>query len=104
MRRSSARTFILAALLASAASAALAAPKDDPSRKQFTFSWQFQPGDRMAQRGGTTKGAPLTLATEPSDAWRALQEPGLTKLERDRRAILAMAGGYRATFDFVETV
>jgi len=31
-----------------------------------------------------------------------LQEPGLSAFERDRRAILAMAGDYRVTFDFLE--
>jgi hypothetical protein len=72
--------------------------------RQFTFSWPFEEGGAMRPRGGTTRGAPLTLATEPSAAWRAVQEPGLTKFERDRRAILAMAGGYRTTFDFLETV
>ncbi|HEY3517357.1 MAG TPA: DUF6607 family protein [Gammaproteobacteria bacterium] len=72
--------------------------------RQFTFSWPFEESDAMRPRGGTTRGAPLTLATEPSAAWRAVQEPGLTKFERDRRAILAMAGGYRTTFDFLETV
>jgi hypothetical protein len=71
---------------------------------QFTFSWQFAPDDAMHPRGGTTKGAPLALAEEPSAAWRALQQPNLSKFERDRRAILAMAGGYRTTFDFLETV
>ena len=33
-----------------------------------------------------------------------MQEADLTPFERDRRAILAMAGGYRVTFDFLETV
>ena len=72
--------------------------------RQFTFSWQFDEGDALRPRGGTTRGAPLTLATEPSAAWRAVQEPGLSAFERDRRAILAMAGGYRTSFDFLETV
>src|SRR5688572_33391858 len=72
--------------------------------RQFTFSWPFEDGDALRPRGGTTRGAPLTLATEPSAAWRAVREPGLSKLERDRRAILAMAGAYRTTFDFLETV
>ena len=35
-------------------------------------------------------------------AWNSLREPGLAPLERDRRAILAMAGDYRVTFDFLE--
>jgi hypothetical protein len=89
---------LTAAVLASAAPGARAEPR------QFTFSWQFEEGDVLAPRGGTTRGAPLTLAREPSAAWRAVQEPNLSKLERDRRAILAMAGGYRTTFDFIETV
>jgi len=72
-----------------------------PSR-QYTFSWKFVDGDSMAPRGGTTKGAPVTLATEPDAAWQRLQEPGLTEFERDRRAILAMAGEYRVSFDFIE--
>ena len=71
---------------------------------QFTFSWQFGADDSLRPRGGTTKGAPITLAKEPGAAWRALQEPGLSKFERDRRAILAMAGGDRTSFDFLETV
>ena len=29
---------------------------------------------------------------------------GISKFERDRRAILAMTGGYRTSFDFIETV
>jgi hypothetical protein len=83
--------------------ASIHAPADAEPR-QFTFSWPFEEGDALRPRGGTTRGAALTLATEPSDAWRAVQEPGLSKFERDRRAILAMAGGYRASFDFLETV
>jgi len=72
--------------------------------RQFTFSWQFEDGDALRPRGGTTRGAPLTLATDPSAEWRAVQEPGISKFERDRRAILAMAGGHRTSFDFLETV
>ena len=89
---------VLLAVLASHVPAVHAEPR------QFTFSWQFEDGDALRPRGGTTRGAALTLATEPSDAWRAVQEPGIAKFERDRRAILAMAGGYRTTFDFLETV
>jgi Family of unknown function (DUF6607) len=93
-----------AVVIAAAVIAAAGAPAASAEPHQFTFSWQFMPEDALRPRGGTTKGAPLTLAKEPSAAWRALQEPGLSKFERDRRAILAMAGGYRTTFDFIETV
>ncbi|MDR5172710.1 hypothetical protein IHQ56_12845 [Methylobacillus flagellatus] len=69
----------------------------------YTFSWYFQDGSTLSPRGGSTHGTTVQLATEPSEAWRALQAPGLSHFERDRRAILAMAGEYRVSFDFVET-
>jgi hypothetical protein len=58
----------------------------------------------MRPRGGTTQGAPVTLQSEPSDAWKRLARTELPALERDRQAILAMAGAYRTTFDFIETI
>src|SRR5690606_37000177 len=58
--------------------------------------------DAPAPRGGTTRGAPVEIATGPSAEWLALQVQGLSAQERDRRAILAMAGTYRVTFDFLE--
>lgn len=58
----------------------------------------------MAPRGGSTTGVPITLDTTPSPAWTALHEPGLSARERDRRAILAMAGIFRASFEFVEVM
>jgi hypothetical protein len=70
---------------------------------RYTFSWRIE-GDALQPRGGTTKGAPVTLDVEPSDAWKALQASGLKDRDRDRRAILAMAGTYRVTFDFLEVV
>lgn len=88
-----------AALLAVMLSAAHA-----DERHQFTFGWPFEPGDSMRPRGGTTTGTHVDLLEGPSAAWSALQAPGLSKFERDRRAILAMAGDYRTSFDFVETV
>lgn len=75
----------------------------ESSQRQFTFAWPFVEGGKMAPRGGTTKGAKVTLAKEPSKAWKALAKKGISGLERDRRAILAMAGPYRTSFDFIET-
>lgn len=94
-------------LLAAAPLTAMAA--DDSSdtgraAKQFTYAWPFTEDDTMRPRGGTSRGADVTLAEAPSAAWLSLQEAGLDKRERDRRAILAMAGTYRASFDFLETV
>jgi hypothetical protein len=73
------------------------------SAPRYTFSWPLD-AEALQPRGGTTKGAPLTLDKTESAAWRSLQEKGVTPLERDRRAILAMAGTYRVTFDFLEVV
>ncbi|MCB5183628.1 hypothetical protein LG201_00210 [Methylobacillus gramineus] len=73
------------------------------TERQYTFSWQFQDESSLSPRGGTTTGTAVKLVTEPTADWKALQSPGLNSFERDRRAILAMAGEYRATFDFIET-
>ncbi|MBM0108294.1 hypothetical protein JM946_26485 [Steroidobacter sp. S1-65] len=73
------------------------------SPARYTFSWPLDSG-APAPRGGTTKGAPVTLDLEPSKAWKELRAEGLSAPERDRRAILAMAGTYRVTFDFLEVV
>jgi len=70
--------------------------------RQYTFAWQFTDGDAMKPRGGSTRGTAVTLDSEPGPEWRRLQEAGLNAKERDRRAILAMAGEYRVSFDFVE--
>ncbi|CAN0602722.1 unnamed protein product, partial [Ectocarpus sp. 12 AP-2014] len=58
----------------------------------------------MAPRGGTTTGPDATLDETVAPAFEELQTPGLSKMERDRRAILAMAGDYRTSFDFIETI
>jgi hypothetical protein len=75
---------------------------DQTNSPRYTFSWQLGQANAPAPRGGTTRGPAVELDTQPSAAWRALQEPHLSVLERDRRAILAMAGDYRVTFDFLE--
>jgi len=89
---------LCATLAARAAETAPPAPVDPP---RYTFSWPLD-GNTLKPRGGSTRGAPVTLDREPSAAWLALQAPGLAPRERDRRAILAMAGTYRVTFDFLE--
>ncbi len=76
----------------------------ESARRQYTFSWQFLDQGSMAPRGGSSRGAPVDLVTAPTADWRRLREPGMSSRERDRRAILAMAGPYRTSFDFIETV
>ncbi|MEJ0099775.1 MAG: DUF6607 family protein [Pseudomonadota bacterium] len=91
----------LTALLAIGLTAVAAAAAPDAAPSRYTFSWPLGP-DAPAPRGGTTRGAPVTLVTGPTAEWQALQAPGLAPRERDRRAILAMAGSYRVSFDFLE--
>ncbi|MBL4631205.1 MAG: hypothetical protein JKY14_08610 [Paraglaciecola sp.] len=69
---------------------------------QYTFSWQFLEQCDMKPRGGTSKGNKIVLDPSVNEAWLAIQEEGISPLEKDRRAILAMAGAYRVSFDFIE--
>jgi hypothetical protein len=74
-------------------------PPASPPR--YTFSWSLD-GSGLMPRGGTTKGPAVTRDQSESPAWQRLQEKSIKGVERDRRAILAMAGTYRVTFDFLE--
>ena len=80
------------------------AVSDQTPPRQYTFSWMFAESDSMKPRGGTTSGPEVQLDTRTSEAFAGLQAAGLDDRERDRRAILAMAGDYRTSFDFIETV
>ncbi len=84
--------------------AAAAVAEDEPEYGRYIYAWPFIESTDMRPRGGTTKGPDVTVATQPGAAWLALQAPELSKKERDRRAILALAGPYRASFDFLETL
>lgn len=77
---------------------------DTQSEQHFTFSWPLLEGCDNKPRGGTSKGAPVKIATHARVQWLALQAADLSKFEQDRRAILAMQGGYKVNFDFLETV
>jgi hypothetical protein len=71
---------------------------------QFTFAWPLGE-DGLKPRGATTRGGPVELEPAPSQAWQALRDAkALNAFERDRKAILAMAGPYRVSFDFLEVV
>jgi hypothetical protein len=98
-RQSERLVFVLLAMAFAGTPGAAEAPAAPASR--YTFSWPVGP-DAPAPRGGTTKGPALAIEKDPSADWTRLQEPGLRPFERDRRAILAMAGSYRVTFDFLE--
>jgi hypothetical protein len=93
----------LAMVLASFAASAYDPAENTGAESQFTFAWPLNE-KALKPRGASTHGAPVVLDSAPDEAWNRLREPGLTSFERDRRAILAMAGPYRVTFDFLEVV
>jgi hypothetical protein len=74
-----------------------------PSGTTLVFAWPFLKPEQLPYRGGSTQGTEVTLEAGASDSWRELQAENLSALERDRRAILAMAGDYRVSFQFTET-
>ena len=82
--------------------------KDEKKKEEpvsgHVFGWPFLTAEKMQPRGGSTKGGEVTLMEGVKESWKKLQEPGLDTQERDRRAILAMQGSYRVSFDFLETV
>lgn len=85
------------------ANVAAQAPSSSASTSYYVFAWPLS-ADAPMPRGGTTKGVPVTLDKNPSMQWQALQARDLDSFERDRRAILAMAGTYRTSFDFLEAL
>ena len=101
-------TLIFGALLQLALSSSTAYSQGDSAgdkeKKQFTFSWQFLDSDAMRPRGGTTKGSTVELSNESNSAWRKLSNEEHSNFEKDRNAILSMAGNHRVTFDFIETI
>ncbi len=68
----------------------------------YVFGWPFVDADALTPRGGTSTGAAVALASQPPPAWARLQA-AQTPLARDRAAILALAGDYQVSFDFLET-
>ncbi|HEY2387420.1 MAG TPA: DUF6607 family protein [Candidatus Binatia bacterium] len=70
------------------------------ARGGYSFAWR----DISSPRGGTTQGPAVELDPAPSEAWRRLRDPAGSAFEHDRAAILAMAGTYRVSFDFLEVM
>lgn len=71
---------------------------------RYVFSWALSESCGDSPRGGSTRGVDVEISSQAHAAWLAIQNPKLSKFEKDRAAILAMAGGYRVDFDFLETV
>ncbi len=98
------RVFCLSVWLVTSSVYATEASTASSTSHRFTFSFPFSDADDMRPRGSTSTGAPVTLDTSVSEAWQSLRAVNISTQERDRRAILAMAGEYRVSFDFLEIV
>ena len=79
------------------------ADSDKQTEQPYVFAWPFVQSD-MSPRGGTTEGPSVQLVTATTDDFQRLQAADISQQERDRRAILAMAGSYRVSFDFMEMI
>lgn len=93
-----------AAAQAPAAPAPVAAPAGEADKAtRYIFGWGDLPEELAKPRGGSSRGAPVTLAPG-----RTLPLPAIAQaasaFERDRAAILALAGDYRVGFHFMESV
>ncbi len=76
---------------------------DQSVASQKEINWTFTRELAQNPRGGTTIGPKVTYDESIPTRWIALQEPGLTRYERDRRAILALTGSYEVKFEFIES-
>lgn len=78
-------------------------PPDASLDTRYVFGWGDQPTSTADPRGGSTRGAPVTLAPG-----RMLPLAEIARapdgFARDRAAILAMAGDYRVSFHFMESL
>ena len=73
--------------------------------ENYVFGWSQLKDEKLkTPRGGSSTGPSIYLDPSPSQNWEKLQEKGISKFEKDRRAILAMLGEYRVYFDFMETM
>lgn len=98
------RLIIIATVLLGATATGQAYETSSDEDIDYLFAWPFVDTQGMAPRGGTTRAEVPSPVSGPTPEWRALQADGIDGLERDRRAIRAMAGAYRVSFDFLETV
>lgn len=71
--------------------------------KAQEMSWTFTRKLSEAPRGGSSQGTTVTYDEKTPQAWRKLKQRGLNAYQKDRRAILAMAGEYETKFEFLET-
>jgi hypothetical protein len=80
-----------------------AVPAVTSSDNLYVFGWGELPLATAKPRGGTTRGTPVTLAPERALPLAEISRAG-SAFEKDRAAILALAGDYRVSFHFMESL
>lgn len=96
------KTFLLIVLVFIQPLLLLAEEEAKAKSSGHPFSWPFVGWENMQPYGGTTKATPTELDTSTKASFNAIYEKGLSKKEQDRRAILALVGDHRVSFDFIE--
>jgi len=69
--------------------------------QNYTFGRFSQ--KNITPRGGSTKGGKIIIDTKNSKSFSKIKR-AKTKKEKDRLAILAQAGDYKVSFEFIETI
>jgi len=69
----------------------------------YVFGWGNLPSELASPRGGTTQGTPVELA--PARELPLMEIAGASSsFEKDRAAILSLAGEYKTSFHFMESL
>ena len=71
--------------------------------KKANHLWTFTRSLSQKPRGGVSQGTTVDFDEEASPGWKKLQQKGLSSFEKDRRAILALQGKFKSSFEFLET-
>jgi hypothetical protein len=74
------------------------------SLSAFAQQWTFSRDLPQGSRGGNSTGIPVKVDLSETATWTSLKDPSLTSYEKDRMAILALQGEFKASFEFMETV
>jgi hypothetical protein len=75
------------------------------SDTNYMFGWSHLDDTELKiPRGGTSSGPDVQFDDEKSEYWIKLQEKKGSSFEKDKLAILAMQGEFKANFDFMETM
>jgi hypothetical protein len=66
--------------------------------------WTFTRKLLQGTRGGSTSGVSVNIDESISNSWKSLKEVNISDFERDRRAVLALQGEFKVSFEFLETI